>query len=379
MGSLYRRKYPNVEGTMTTSPVYWAKFRDAGGILRRESTGTSREGEARRWLRQREGAAVEGRLLPKRVDKVTVRELADDLVAEYRANNRKSVDRLQFSLQHLLPVFGSKRAQGLTAAEVIAYTVERQQAGAANATVNLELAVLKRALKLGQQGEKISRVVHINLLQVDNTRTGFFERPQYEAVKRQLPAALQPVVAVAYLTGWRVKSELLPMRWSQVDFKAGVLTLDPGTTKNKDGRSFPMIPELRAVLEAQRAATNALQKTSNTIIPYVFHRGGHPIKDFMKAWRKACRAAGCPGRIPHDFRRTAVRNLERAGVPRSTAMKMVGHKTEAIYRRYAIVDAAMLAEAGEKLAAYAASQADAPRLQGTNQGTVTGSSGFGTA
>ncbi len=379
MGSLYRRKYPNVEGTMTTSPVYWAKFRDAGGILRRESTGTSREGEARRWLRQREGAAVEGRLLPKRVDKVTVRELADDLVAEYRANNRKSVDRLQFSLQHLLPVFGSKRAQGLTAAEVIAYTVERQQAGAANATVNLELAVLKRALKLGQQGEKISRVVHINLLQVDNTRTGFFERPQYEAVKRQLPAALQPVVAVAYLTGWRVKSELLPMRWSQVDFKAGVLTLDPGTTKNKDGRSFPMIPELRAVLEAQRAATNALQKTSNTIIPYVFHRGGHPIKDFMKAWRKACRAAGCPGRIPHDFRRTAVRNLERAGVPRSTAMKMVGHKTEAIYRRYAIVDAAMLAEAGEKLAAYAASQADAPRLQGTNQGTVTGSSWFGTA
>jgi integrase len=377
MGSLYRRKYPNVEGTMTTSPVYWAKFRDAGGILRRESTGTSREGEARRWLRQREGAAVEGRLLPKRVDKVTVRELADDLVAEYRANNRKSVDRLQFSLQHLLPVFGSKRAQGLTAAEVIAYTVERQQAGAANATVNLELAV--RALKLGQQGEKISRVVHINLLQVDNTRTGFFERPQYEAVKRQLPAALQPVVAVAYLTGWRVKSELLPMRWSQVDFKAGVLTLDPGTTKNKDGRSFPMIPELRAVLEAQRAATNALQKTSNTIIPYVFHRGGHPIKDFMKAWRKACRAAGCPGRIPHDFRRTAVRNLERAGVPRSTAMKMVGHKTEAIYRRYAIVDAAMLAEAGEKLAAYAASQADAPRLQGTNQGTVTGSSWFGTA
>jgi integrase len=276
-------------------------------------------------------------------------------------------------------VFGSKRAQGLTAAEVIAYTVERQQAGAANATVNLELAVLKRALKLGQQGEKISRVVHINLLQVDNTRTGFFERPQYEAVKRQLPAALQPVVAVAYLTGWRVKSELLPMRWSQVDFKAGVLTLDPGTTKNKDGRSFPMIPELRAVLEAQRAATNALQKTSNTIIPYVFHRGGHPIKDFMKAWRKACRAAGCPGRIPHDFRRTAVRNLERAGVPRSTAMKMVGHKTEAIYRRYAIVDAAMLAEAGAKLAAYAASQADAPRLQGTNQGTVTGSSGFGTA
>ncbi len=72
----------------------------------------------------------------------------------------------------------------------------------------------------------------------------------------------------------------------------------------------------------------------------------------MKAWRKACRAAGLAGKIPHDFRRTAVRNLERAGVPRSTAMAMVGHKTEAIYRRYAIVDEAMLHEGGALLAAY---------------------------
>ena len=69
---------------------------------------------------------------------------------------------------------------------------------------------------------------------------------------------------------------------------------------------------------------------------------------FRRAWLTACRRAGLPGRIPHDFRRTAVRNLERAGVPRSTAMKMVGHKTESIYRRYAIVDEAMLKEGAGK-------------------------------
>ena len=77
---------------------------------------------------------------------------------------------------------------------------------------------------------------------------------------------------------------------------------------------------------------------------------GRPLKGFVKAWRAACKAAGVPGRIPHDFRRTAVRNLERACVPRSTAMAMVGHRTEAIYRRYAIVDEVMLREAAEKLA-----------------------------
>src|SRR5712691_7233410 len=81
----------------------------------------------------------------------------------------------------------------------------------------------------------------------------------------------------------------------------------------------------------------------------MFHRSGKPIKSFRRAWVTACKKAGIPERLPHDFRRTAVRNLERAGVPRSTAMKMVGHKTESIYRRYAIVDEAMLKEGAVKL------------------------------
>jgi integrase len=83
-------------------------------------------------------------------------------------------------------------------------------------------------------------------------------------------------------------------------------------------------------------------------VPFVFHRDGKPIKDLRGAWAGACRSAGVPGRIPHDFRRTAVRNLERVGVSRSAAMAMVGHKTESIYRRYAIVDAGALRDAAAK-------------------------------
>jgi integrase len=158
-----------------------------------------------------------------------------------------------------------------------------------------------------------------------------------------------------YLTGWRIRSEVLPLQWRQVDFQAGTVRLEPGTTKNKDGRTFFLTPEMRTCLEAQRAATEALQRRTGCIIPWVFHRDRTPMKSFWKAWKTACKAAGAPGRIPHDFRRTAVRNLERAGVPRSVAMKMVGHKTEAIYRRYAIVSDADLQEAAKKLAAVSAS------------------------
>jgi len=160
-----------------------------------------------------------------------------------------------------------------------------------------------------------------------------------------------------------------------VDFKAGTVRLEPETTKNREGRTFIMTPMLRATLEQQRAHTEALQREQGQIIPWVFHREGEPIRGFRRSWKTACKKAGQPGRIPHDFRRTAVRNLERAGVPRSTAMKMVGHKTEAIYRRYAIVDEVMMREGAEKLAKYESGNGlenlDKLAEQGKDLGKVT--------
>ncbi len=105
------------------------------------------------------------------------------------------------------------------------------------------------------------------------------------------------------------------------------------------------------LLRRQREWTSALERATGQIVPRVFHRNGKPIGEFRKAWHTACQKAGCPGRIPHDFRRTAVRNLERAGVPRSVAMKLTGHRTESVYRRYAIVSEADLREGVGKLAA----------------------------
>ena len=112
-----------------------------------------------------------------------------------------------------------------------------------------------------------------------------------------------------------------------------------------------MLPPLGALLARQREHTDAVERAQERIIPSVFHRDGAPIKSLRAAWTKATDAAGLVGRIPHDFRRTAVRNLERAGVPRSVAMKLTGHLTESVYRRYAIVSEADLSAGVAKLAA----------------------------
>ena len=364
MGSLYRPKYRAADGTLRESAIIWLKYRDALGVLRRESSETTKEQVARRLLKQREGAAVEGRVIAPRVDKISVAELAEDLKIEYRANGRKSLDRIVDAIQHLLHTpfqsdsagsrcVGPLPAVKVVSADVTAYTAKRQAEGAANATINRELAALKRMFSLAVRGEKIHRAPHIAMLQENNVRVGFFSDDQFEAVRARLPDYARPVVTFAFITGWRVKSEVLTLQWRQVDFKAGIVRLDPGTTKNLEGRVFVMTSELRTTLEAQRAATEALQKKTGSVIPWVFHRTkrGRPLKGFRKAWIQACLDAGVPGRILHDFRRTAVRNLERAGVPRSVAMKMVGHKTESVYRRYAIVDEAMLRDAAVKLAA----------------------------
>ena len=171
-------------------------------------------------------------------------------------------------------------------------------------------------------------------------------------MQSHLPEDLRPVAEFAYLTGWR-KQEILKLQWHQVDFVAGTVRLEPGSTKNDEGRTFPFssYPPLRALLEAQRQRTDEVQQSREIIVPWVFHRNGKAILDYRKAWKDACTKAGVPGRIPHDFRRTAVRNLERAGVPRSVAMKLTGHKTESVYRRYAIVSESDLAEGVAKLAA----------------------------
>jgi integrase len=192
---------------------------------------------------------------------------------------------------------------------------------------------------------------YIPMLVEANTRRGFFEADQFQAVREELAPELARVVSVAYITGWRISSEILTRQRHHVDLANGWLRLEPGEGKTGQGRMFPLLPQLRAVLEEQLEDTRKVETSSGRIIPWLFHRKGEPIVSFRRAWKGACKRAGLTGRIPHDFRRSAVRNLERAGVPRSAAMAMVGHRTQSVYSRYAIADESMLRDGAARLAA----------------------------
>jgi integrase len=255
---------------------------------------------------------------------------------------------------------------------VLAYIAERQRQGivnkkgervadVSNAEINRELQILKRAFSLAMEHGRIFNRPAIKLLQEAPARAGFLDRAQVDTICRHLSPAVAAVVRFAFITGWRLQSEVLPLQWHQVDLKAGIVRLEAGQTKNGEGREFRFTTELRELLEARDLEREAL-KTSGTIEPRVFVRmvakgrrgpkSPKPITSIRKAWDRACRLAGCPGRIPHDLRRSAVRSFVRAGISQHVAMQLSGHLTASVFRRYNITSEADLQDAAARLDAH---------------------------
>jgi len=198
---------------------------------------------------------------------------------------------------------------------------------------------------LAMQVEQVTRKPHIPMLEEDNARQGFFEPWEFEAVLVRLSEHLRPPLNFAYLTGWRLRSEILPLTWDRIDIEAGTVRLYRGTDKNKAGRGITLPQVLKDMLEQQWQQ----HIDSYPECPFVFHDNGREMKSFYKSWRRACQDAGLSGKFCHDFRRTAVRNLVRAGVPERVAMMITGHKTREVFERYNIVSAGDLEEAARRI------------------------------
>jgi integrase len=341
--------------------TWWISYY-VNGEQQRESSKSSNRADATRLLRQKIGEIAQGKAVGNAVNKTTFDDLAQMIIDDYTASKRSSTERVGIAMNNLREYYGGQtRAAKITSDRVTAYVTHRQKQGMANATICNELANLKRAFNLALDAGKVAIVPKIKKPHVDNARSGFFEYEEYQAVLKELPDYLKPMIQLAYASGWRVQSELLTRKWLHVDFKNGWLRLDPGESKNDEARNFPLSAELLALLQRQRAWVSERERAYHKIIPTVFCMpDGKPIGlGYRYAWKQAFARAGYPDKVMHDFRRTAVRNLERAGVSRSVAMKFTGHKTESVYKRYAIVSESDLREGAVKLALLHASDAAA--------------------
>lgn len=343
-GSIYRR-----------GNIWWIGYSVRGKWFR-ESSGSDREADAIRLLKERWKAIGKGAFVGPSEERVSLDELLEAVRLDYLNNGRRSIKDLNLRIRHLLEFFGGLRAVEVTEDRIerykqarLAEKIERGNRHVSRASVNRELTVLRRAFRLGIRQKKISIAPTITLFAENNARQGFVEPKDFEAIIGNLPEYLRDFCRFAYLTGWR-KGELQTLTWADVNREAKTILLRSEHSKNKEPRILPLAGELAAIIERRWAArTIPHPDGSMGLVEFVFHRGdGQPIKQLRKTWAAACRKAGMPGLLFHDLRRSAVRNFERAGVSQAVAMKITGHRTDSVYRRYRIVDEGDIREALER-------------------------------
>jgi integrase len=290
----------------------------------------------------------------KDVPSVTWDTAAQDLLDYYRVYQTRNPHEAEGKLRQLTRYFGARRLADIDTSAILDYVNHRLRQGRLANTINADLAILRRALRLAQEYGKLDKVPKIRLLRPAAPRSGFFERDEFEAVCGRLPGDLILVARIAHTYGWRVNSEVLPLTRRMVDLQAGTLRLEPGSTKNRDGRIVWLTPELRSLLSDQLGRVRTLERELGQALPWVFpvpngpYRGGQR-RDIRKVWRRACREAGVPGKLKHDLRRTAARNMINAGVPERVVMAVMGHKTRSMLDRYHIVSPGDLQEVARKL------------------------------
>ncbi|MBF0549968.1 MAG: tyrosine-type recombinase/integrase [Deltaproteobacteria bacterium] len=352
MGSIYKR-----------GNNYSIKYH-INGITYRESSGSHLKSVAKQFLATREGEIAQGKLPGLQSDRITFDELADDFLTDYRINGKKTLKRAQQSIQKLREFFGNDRVINITTSRLKKYVLTRLDEDAANGTVNRELSALRRMFNLGAKctPPKVNQVPHFPMLKENNVRKGFFELVDFMELCNVLPDYLKPFVVFAYRTGLR-KSEITNLTWAQVDRVNGIVSLNPGETKNNQARTLPLDNVLKEVISQQWEA----RKQCGKLLPFVFlNQGGTgQIKYFRKSWKSACTTIGKPDMKFHDLRRSAVRNMVRAGTPEKVVMIASGHRTRSVFDRYNIVNDSDLRLAAEKQAAYLENQ------MGTILGTIS--------
>lgn len=325
--------------------IWWIKYYVPGEDKPRyESSKSTNKSDAVRLLNQRR-REIDNRQVSS--GSATVGDLLQLYLADQRRQGRHSRKQAEGYVRlHLDPAFGKTKASEITTQKIDRFIEQKQNAGYANATINRWLEALRRSFKLGQDSVPplVYKAPKIDKLQENNVREGFLEHEQYLALRNELPDHQRLILVIGYHLGMR-RGEILQLRWDQVDWHANLIRLEKRQTKGKQARVAPLYGELRAWLEMAYSARPEE-------CPFIVSWRGEGITVVKTAWNKARERAKVPGLLVHDLRRTAVRNMVRAGIPEKQAMRISGHKTRSMFDRYDITDERDIQIAGQKLARF---------------------------
>jgi len=346
MGMLYRRKKNGLE----TGP-WWMKYYDHGKPIY-QSTEKYEKRDAIAVLRRMEAKVVEGQREGTHLQRTRFEDLISGLKHDYVIKGFKSWDRREDHINHLLTVFKGMRVKSISTETLKGYVAKRLEEGAAPATINRELACLRRMMILGahQTPPVVGRIPHFPTMSETKVREGFFEHDEFLSLRGAAPDYIKTPLTIAYYTGMRLREIISQngLRWEQVNLTEGSIRLTAAQTKTSHARVIYMGDDFLEVMRETRK--RQLQQYPQC--PYVCQRRGKPFNELRKGFLNACARVGLVGKTFHDLRRTGVRNLIRAGVPETVAMKISGHKSRSIFDRYNITSEQDLQDAASKLNQY---------------------------
>jgi integrase len=279
--------------------------------------------------------------------------------ADYERKNNRSFPTVKYCFQHIERAFKFRRVVDIRTADIETYVKERTKAGASRATVNRELAYLRRGFRLMLKAGDISAIpCVIELASEDNARKGFVGPAEFAVFAQKLQEIagddVRDIVEFLYNSGWR-SGEAKSLEWSDVFIDDAIVRLPAEKSKSKKPRPLPLTGTLMDIIERRI-------KVRRLDCPFVFHRTGRQIKSFRRAFKAAAEAASLAGLLPHDLRRSAVRNFRRAGLSEHEGMALSGHATDSVYRRYDIIGESDLREAMERVQSHVLREAEARKV-----------------